>query len=109
MSVRFRFIALLMISIQLLLLPMADFNFGRSFAARSFKPRLSAEITPQILQGLQGKVEVLQDEFGIPHIFADKTEDLFFMQGFLHARDRFFQMDVTRRTVEGTLAELLGP
>jgi penicillin G amidase len=66
------------------------------------------EFSPQTLSGLQAKVEVIQDEFGISHVFAKKTEDAFFMQGFLHARDRFFQMDVTRRTADGTTAELLG-
>lgn len=67
------------------------------------------ELNAQTLKGLVGKVTVIEDEFGVPHIFAEKTKDAFFMQGFLHARDRFFQMDVTRRSVDGSLAELLGP
>lgn len=66
-------------------------------------------LEPWMLPGLERKVEIIEDEFGIPHIFAKKIEDAVFMQGFLHARDRFFSMDVTRRTAEGTLAELLGP
>ncbi|MBN8722062.1 MAG: penicillin acylase family protein [Acidobacteria bacterium] len=74
------------------------------------KPRTSKklEMNPEILPGLAAKVDVVEDEFGTPHIFGKNFKDVFFMQGFLHARDRFFQMDVTRRTVEGSLAELLG-
>jgi acyl-homoserine lactone acylase PvdQ len=74
------------------------------------KPKTSQklEINPEILPGLAAKVDVVEDEFGTPHIFGKNFKDVFFMQGFLHARDRFFQMDVTRRTVEGSLAELLG-
>lgn len=67
------------------------------------------ELTPEIVKGLVAKVEVIEDKFGTPHIFAKNLKDVYFMQGMLHARDRFFQMDVTRRTVEGSLAELLGP
>jgi penicillin G amidase len=66
------------------------------------------ELQPQTIPGLKAKVELFEDELGVPHIFAKKSSDVFFMQGFLHARDRFFQMDVQRRTAEGTLAELLG-
>lgn len=66
------------------------------------------ELSPEIIKGLVAKVEVTEDKFGIPHIFAKNLKDLYFMQGMLHARDRFFQMDVMRRTIDGTLAELLG-
>lgn len=66
------------------------------------------ELIPQMVSGLAAKTTIIEDEAGIPHIFATKTKDLFFMQGFLHARDRFFQMDVSRRSIDGTLAELLG-
>lgn len=55
----------------------------------------------------QGKVVV--DERGIPHIFADKLVDAIFMQGYMHAKDRLFQMDISVRATEGRLAEVLGP
>lgn len=73
------------------------------------KPSNTVELTPEVVSGLKAKVEVVEDQLGTPHIFAKNLKDVYFMQGMLHARDRFFQMDVTRRTVEGTLAELLGP
>ena len=59
--------------------------------------------------GLQGQVEVLRDEWGIPHIYAENREDLFFAQGFIQAQDRLWQIDMWRRIHEGRLAEILGP
>ncbi|HEV8267856.1 MAG TPA: penicillin acylase family protein, partial [Thermoanaerobaculia bacterium] len=51
---------------------------------------------------------VTRDAYGIPSVFGLSRWDLFFLQGYVHAEDRFFQMDVGRRTAKGTLAELVG-
>ena len=51
---------------------------------------------------------IARDAFGIPHLSARDERDMVFLQGYVHAQDRLFQMDVTRRQAEGTLAELLG-
>jgi penicillin amidase len=61
------------------------------------------------LAGLGKPVEVLRDQWGIPHIYAQTVEDLFFAQGFVAAQDRLWQMEIWRRTGEGKLAEVLGP
>jgi penicillin amidase len=61
------------------------------------------------LKGLQRPVNVLRDEWGIAHIFAETQGDLFFAQGFVAAQDRLWQMDLWRRVGEGKLAEILGP
>jgi penicillin amidase len=61
------------------------------------------------LSGLVAEVEVLRDEWGVPHIYAQNTDDLFFAQGFVVAQDRLWQMEIWRRTAEGRLAELVGP
>lgn len=61
------------------------------------------------LPGLLDRVEIITDVHGVPHIDARNDHDVYFMMGYAHARDRFFQMDVTRRQASGTLAELLGP
>lgn len=53
-------------------------------------------------------VEVLRDKHGIPHIYAQSRADLFRAQGFVHAQDRFWQMEQMRRTAQGRLAELFG-
>jgi len=64
---------------------------------------------PVHLPGLTSPATVVIDENGIAHIHARNEQDLFFLQGYIHARDRIFQMDHNRRLASGTLAELLGP
>lgn len=61
------------------------------------------------LPGLQRPCQVAFDRFGVPHVQAQSLRDAFFVQGFLHARERFFQMELARRAAAGRLAELLGP
>ena len=61
------------------------------------------------VRGLQKPVEVLRDQWGVPHIYAQTQEDLFFAQGYIAARDRLFQIDLWRRQGTGKLAEVLGP
>lgn len=59
--------------------------------------------------GLQAEVQVLRDEWGIPHIYAQNEDDMFFAQGYVQAQDRLWQIDMWRRVNEGRLAEILGP
>jgi penicillin amidase len=59
--------------------------------------------------GLKDAVEVLRDRWGVPHIYARNTEDLFFAQGYVVAQDRMWQLELWRRNGEGKLAEVLGP
>jgi penicillin amidase len=58
--------------------------------------------------GLHDTVEVIRDRWGVPHIYARNTHDLFLAQGYVHAQDRLWQMDMYRRIWEGRLAEILG-
>ncbi|KGM08841.1 penicillin acylase family protein [Cellulomonas carbonis] len=60
------------------------------------------------LDGLEGEVTVLRDARGVPQLYADTAEDLFRAQGYVHAQDRFFEMDLRRHTTAGRLAELVG-
>jgi penicillin amidase len=60
------------------------------------------------LPGLSADVEVVRDENGIAQIYADTTADLFAAQGYLHAQDRFFEMDFRRHVTSGRLAEMFG-
>ena len=62
-----------------------------------------------MLPGLSREVEVLRDGHGVAQIYADTPEDLFEAQGFVHAQDRFYEMDVRRHITAGRLAELFGP
>lgn len=61
-----------------------------------------------LLSGLTSKTTVQSDELAVPSIFADSRVDAFRTLGFLHARDRLFQMELMRRKSAGRLAELFG-
>jgi penicillin amidase len=54
-------------------------------------------------------VRVYRDEWGIPHVRAQSVHDAFFGQGYVHALDRFWQMDASRKQMEGRWAEWTGP
>ena len=60
------------------------------------------------IEGLRDEVRVIRDEWGVPHIYANYEEDMFFAQGYCQAEDRLFQMDMLRREVRGKLSEILG-
>lgn len=68
-------------------------------------PQTQGEIN---LTGLNGPVDVYRDAAGVPHIFASSEYDLFFAQGYVHAQDRFWQMDFQRHVGAGRLSEMLG-
>jgi len=61
------------------------------------------------LARLEAEVAVVRDRSGVAHIYARSDHDVYFTHGYIHAADRFFQMDAARRQASGTLAELLGP
>ena len=60
------------------------------------------------VDGLYAEVTVVRDDWGIPHIYASNAHDLFFAQGYVHAQDRFWQMEFWRRIGSGRLSEVLG-
>jgi penicillin G amidase len=60
------------------------------------------------IPGLQKSVEVQRDQWGVPHIFAQNNHDLFMAQGFVHAQDRLWQMELNRRLASGRLSEIFG-
>lgn len=68
-------------------------------------PLLDGELA---LAGLAEKVEIERDDHGVPTIRASNRSDLARATGFLHAQDRFFQMDLLRRRAAGELSELIG-
>ncbi|MBI2921672.1 MAG: penicillin acylase family protein [Planctomycetes bacterium] len=76
---------------------------GRS---RARLPLISGTLA---LPGLSSPVEIFRDRWGIPHVYAASARDLLFAQGFVHAQDRFWQMELNRRTAAGRLSELFGP
>jgi penicillin G amidase len=76
-------------------------------ASLAHRPKTKSETVK--VAGLERPVKVLRDTFGVPHVFGKSEHDAYFMVGYLHAQDRLFQMDSSRRQANGTLAELLGP
>jgi penicillin amidase len=57
---------------------------------------------------LQAEVRVLRDDSGVPYIYADSLDDALTAQGFIHAQDRMFQMELFRYLSHGRLAEFIG-
>lgn len=60
------------------------------------------------LEGLTAPVEVTRTQDGVPHIVAKHTDDTYFALGFVHAQDRLWQMEMTRRLGAGRLSEIFG-
>jgi penicillin amidase len=75
-------------------------------SARARLARLDGEVR---LAGPDSAIEIRRDRWGVPHIYAKTTHDLFFAQGYVVAQDRLWQMEIWRRAGEGRLAEVLGP
>ncbi len=64
--------------------------------------------TDQLVHGLKAEITILRTDHAIPHIFGTDDRDIFFGLGFAHAQDRFWQMEVMRRTAAGRLSEVFG-
>ena len=92
---------------------MADINSilgpvlsaGLTWLGKGRLPQISGALT---LPGLSSPVEVIRDRWGVPHIYAANAHDVFFAQGYVHAQDRLWQMELNRRTAAGRLSELFG-
>ena len=78
--------------------------FGRISVRRAF-PDVDGEVA---IAGLEAPVEVIRDDMGVPHIYAANAHDLFVAQGYVHAQERFWQMDVWRHIGAGRLSEMFG-
>ncbi|MCF7807317.1 MAG: penicillin acylase family protein [Candidatus Marinimicrobia bacterium] len=68
-------------------------------------PHHSGEVR---VSGLEGEVEILRDDSGIPHIFASSETDAYFALGYAMSQDRLFQMEFLRAAGNGSLSEILG-
>jgi len=95
---------LLVFIIVLVVVILAAAGLGVVVVRRQF-PQTEGTLN---LPGLQAPVEIYRDQLGIPHIYASNPHDLFMAQGFVHAQDRFWQMEFSRRIGSGRLAEVLG-
>ncbi|MEH2147063.1 penicillin acylase family protein [Nostoc sp.] len=96
---RLKTILIFLLVLGLLLVGLATYTVRQSFPQESGTiqlPELKAEVTVQ------------RDKWGIPHIYAANSHDLFMAQGYIHAQDRFWQMDFWRHIGSGRLAEMFG-
>lgn len=94
--------------IVLVLALVAGVGYGAFWSVstvRASYPQTTGSIE---LKGLTGNVDVKRDSYGIPQIYADSDSDLFRAQGFVHAQDRFWEMDVRRHMTSGRLSEMFG-
>ena len=88
----------------LALVIIASTAVGGWLVQRSY-PQTTGELE---VVGLDAPVDVLRDARGVPTVEATSTHDLFFAQGFVHAQDRFWEMDVRRHITAGRLSEMFG-
>lgn len=103
MGTRISRIVLGIISIMLIVSILLSIT-GFLIVRRSF-PLVNGKLK---IAGLQGPVDIYRDGFGTPHIYATTQHDLYFAQGFVHAQDRFWQMDFWRHLGSGRLSEMFG-
>src|SRR5438094_3511609 len=68
-------------------------------------PQLDGRLS---LPGLKQPVEVIRDRWGVPHLYAASVDDVLFAQGYVHAQDRLWQMELNRRVGHGRLSEVFG-
>ncbi len=92
------------IGIGILLAGLAAWGVWTWFSRQAL-PKTSGTLQ---VSGLQQPVEILRDEYGVAHIYANNAEDLFFAEGFVHAQERFWQMEFQRRIAAGRLSEVFG-
>jgi penicillin amidase len=93
--------------IVIILLGAGGTYYFKSYLPNTVAPKSFPQVDGEIpLDGLDGSVDIYRDKMGVPHIYATTQHDLFFAQGFVHAQDRFWQMDFWRHVGAGTISEM---
>ncbi|MGB6295535.1 MAG: penicillin acylase family protein [Rivularia sp. (in: cyanobacteria)] len=95
----FRNIGIIILVLVITLAGLTTYTVRKSF------PQASGNIA---IPGLDSEVKIQRDEWGIPQIYADSDHDLFLAEGYVHAQDRFWQMDFWRHIGTGRLSEMFG-
>ncbi|MBT2479462.1 penicillin acylase family protein [Streptomyces sp. ISL-94] len=97
-----------LIVLVLVLALFAGLGYGAYWGVDSVRASFPQTTGSLQVPGLTGTVDVKRDAHGIPQLYADSDEDLFRAQGFVHAQDRFWEMDVRRHMTSGRLSEMFG-
>ncbi len=87
---------------------LATLLAGAYLYLRQSLPVTEGEIRLAGSAGLGAPVEILRDRYGIPHIFAASLDDASFALGYVHAQDRLWQMEMSRRIAAGRVSEIVG-
>jgi penicillin G amidase len=95
---------ILRLATALLLLGSAAAGIGVLYLRTGLPPKSGT----LAVQGLEARLEILRDEYGIPYVYAQNERDLWFALGLLHAQDRLVQLETTRLIGQGRLAEFAG-
>lgn len=112
-----RFVLSLVLTLTLVIalsIPIASLPFSAGDMLEPFGgfwqggEKVNAPLPQEVqLPDLQAPATVVIDDRGVPHVFAQNQEDLFFLQGYLTARDRLWQMDFQTRFAAGRLSEVV--
>ncbi|HEX5566349.1 MAG TPA: penicillin acylase family protein [Streptomyces sp.] len=94
--------------IAVVLLLVAGTGYGAYWGVDTVRASFPQTTGSVQVQGLSAPVTVKRDGHGIPQLYADSAEDLFRAQGYVHAQDRFWEMDVRRHLTAGRLSEMFG-
>lgn len=97
-----------LIVLVLVLALFAGLGYGAYWGVNSVRASFPQTTGSLDVPGLAGTVDVKRDAHGIPQLYADSDSDLFRAQGFVHAQDRFWEMDVRRHMTSGRLSEMFG-
>ncbi len=92
-------VLILLLALALVLSMYVYWTIQRSY------PKVSGRIS---VPGIGRDVTVYRDKWGVPQIYADDPDDLMRAQGYVHAQDRFWEMDFRRHVTAGRLSELFG-
>ncbi|ARU63614.1 hypothetical protein CBW65_23310 [Tumebacillus avium] len=95
---------IMLVSLAVVLVLIAAASGGSYYMVQRALPTIEGEI----LTGVEKPVRIVRDQYGVPHVYAETEKDLFFAQGYVQAQDRMFQMELSRRSIGGRLAEVMG-
>lgn len=80
----------------------------RRWRARALVVGLAGPLTLAVAVVDAAEIEIIRDRYGVPHVYASTTHDLFLGYGYAVAEDRLFQMEMAKRSFTGRVAEVLG-